>query len=305
MQIQTFILSFFLTSYTFATPLTQSVQPQASQEQQQIHSEFFNPRTQVYFIRFKDISQQVMTLSLKINAFLKQGLAQALVISQSQQQTADEISLVNFEYTELPEETVESYERRKHFGGWVKDKNSGDCFNTRNKVLVRDNIGTLKFKEDNKCSVAEGLWIDPYSGVEMTNAQDEIQIDHMIPMSEAYQSGAHNWSFKQRCLFGNYLGYKNHLLPVYGEENNNKGSQTPEDYMPTLTGYHCQYLKDWLKIKTIWGLHFSPTEVAAIKQRMTEAACKPEEFILTRSELLEQVQFMTENADLCKPYEFQ
>lgn len=254
----------------------------------------YTPRTKVYYIKISKLADQVISIVTSLNSFL----VGSLVKDNNQ-----EMSLLNFEFHENPEVTVEAYVREKHFGGWVKNKKSGDCYNTRNKVLVRENKGVLKLKDSNKCSVESGKWIDPYSGKEMTDAQAEIQIDHMVPLKEAYISGAHKWTFKERCLYGNYLGYRNHLVAVSGEENNQKSASTPEDYMPADKTYYCQYLKDWLAIKSIWGLSLVPEEVKAIKHELESASCDKSTFTITQKELEVQKKFMQENAELCRALE--
>lgn len=252
--------------------------------------QFFTPETKVYYIQIQKISVTLLSIVSNLNDFLS---------NQLQANDKQIMSLLNFEYRENNEVTVESYERIKHFGKWVKDKKSGDCLNTRNKVLVRDNVGIITLKEDNRCSVAEGLWIDPYSEKQMINAQEEIQIDHVVPMHEAYITGAYKWTFKERCLYGNYLGYKNHLLPVSADENNEKSSSRPDTYMPSNKNYHCQYLKNWLTIKSIWGLALAQDEVKAIKELVEESPCDKADFVITKKELEEQARFFETNKNLC------
>lgn len=253
--------------------------------------EVYTLEKSVYYVKLHKIIDQVISIVSSLNMFS---------LDQLMDQKSETLSLLDFEYRENPEMTVESYERVKHFGGWVKNKKSGDCFNSRNKVLVRENIGTIVLKESNKCSVAQGEWVDPYSGRTMTDAQLEIQIDHMVPMKVAYNSGAYKWTFKERCLYGNYLGYRNHLVAVSGDENNEKGSNTPEDYMPSNPNNQCGYLKDWLKIKAFWGLSLTPEEMHSIVKLVAENNCDKALFVVTKAELEEQQAFFKANANLCR-----
>lgn len=248
----------------------------------------------VYYVKIHKAAEKIISIVASANSFLLGNLVTS---------NDETISLLDFDYRQNSATTVEAYDRDKHFGGWVKNKKSGDCFNTRNKVLKRDNIGTIILKPENKCSIAAGEWLDPYSGKTLTDPLIEIQIDHMVPMSEAYASGGHAWTFKERCLYGNYLGYKNHLIPVYGEENNEKSSSRPDQYLPPQKAYHCEYLKDWLKIKTFWGLTLVDEEVAAIKDLVNESGCDKADFVVTKKEIEEQAAFFAKNAELCKDYE--
>lgn len=256
--------------------------------------ELFTPRNKVYYIKIHQIADKIISIVSSLNVFALDNLIKA---------NHEAMSLLDFEYSETPEISVEAYEREHHFGGWVKNKKSGDCFNTRNKVLVRENIGTLALKDENKCSVASGEWIDPYSGNKMTDAMAEIQIDHMVPLREAYVSGAHKWTFKERCLYGNYLGYRNHLVAVSGDENNEKSAKTPDDYMPSNIPYSCEYLKDWLKIKSFWGLSLVPEEVKSIKRLVDEHHCDVSQMVVTKKEIQEQEVFFKANAELCRVYD--
>jgi len=258
--------------------------------------ELYTPRNNVYYIKIHKLADKVISIVSSLDMF---NLANLIAVKN------EAMSLLDFEYHENPEVSVEAYERIHHFGSWVKNKKSGDCFNTRNKVLVRENTGTIVLKESNKCSVATGEWIDVYSGRTMTDAQAEIQIDHMVPLKEAYTSGAFKWTFKERCLYGNYLGYRNHLVAVSGEENNEKSAKTPEDYMPSNPAYQCEYLKDWLKIKSIWGLSLAPEEMKAIRKLVEENNCDKSDFAITKQELEEQESFFKANAELCRVYDNQ
>lgn len=256
--------------------------------------ELYTPRNKVYYIKIHQIADKIISIVSSLNMFLIDNL-----IAQKN----EAMSLLDFEYRENPEVTVEAYEREHHFGGWVKNKKSGDCFNTRNKVLVRENVGTITLKESNKCSVESGEWVDVYSGDTFTDAQADIQIDHMVPLKEAYISGAHKWTFKERCLYGNYLGYRNHLVAVSGAENNEKSAKTPEDYMPSNTAYQCEYLKDWLKIKSYWGLSLVPEEMKSIRKLVEDNNCDKSQFVVTQKELEEQEKFFKANSELCRVYE--
>ena len=191
----------------------------------------------------------------------------------------------------------EAYDRTIHFGGWVKKIVGPDCQSTRAKVLIRDTLVPVTMKENN-CTVATGKWNDHYTMDTFKDAQD-IQIDHMVPMKNAYVSGAYKWTYLQRCLYGNYMGYKNHLIPIFGEENNQKSDHTPIDYMPPNDTYKCTYLKDWLFIKGLWGLTMSVEEASSIKDLIRKYKCDLTKMTITDREIRAQIQFANKNRDLC------
>lgn len=207
------------------------------------------------------------------------------------------INLMNFTHIgdKLPYPD-EAYNRKVHFGTWILDPD-GSCMNTRGKVLVRDTHKTVSFNA-NGCTVSKGEWLDPYTAKTFTAASD-IQIDHLVPLKNAYMTGAHEWDYQKRCLYANYLGNNFHLLSVYGKENLHKSDKSPSGYMPPNANYKCQYLKEWLEVKVIWSLRVTPKEAEAIKNIYTSENCKTNDFLIANSEIKAQRQFMADHADLC------
>lgn len=192
----------------------------------------------------------------------------------------------------------EAYIRKLHFGRWINDPTDDTCMNTRAKVLVRDSEGTVTFRNNRNCVVDMGQWHDPYSGTDQTDSRI-IQIDHMVPLKHAYMSGAYQWDYKTRCLYANYLGYHNHLVPSTARENTSKGDRAPDKYLPSNEGYRCQYVKDWLTIKLIWRLNMTPDEVQAIHQVVTNLNCKVSDFKVSQEDLANQRQYMQDNIEYC------
>ncbi|MGE5086162.1 MAG: HNH endonuclease, partial [Bacillota bacterium] len=97
------------------------------------------------------------------------------------------VSLLKFDHHAEEYGSVgEPYNRKNHFGGWLRDRTDGTCLNTRGKVLVRDSKSPA---EINNCVVSRGEWEEPYSGHVETSAQ-KIQIDHFVTLKNAYISGA-------------------------------------------------------------------------------------------------------------------
>ncbi|MFZ3229478.1 MAG: DUF1524 domain-containing protein [Pseudobdellovibrio sp.] len=210
-------------------------------------------------------------------------------------------SLLNWKHhTRDNDLEVVSYNRINQFGKWVHDKkDSTDCYNTRAKVLIRDSSKTIVFNADNACSVEKGEWVDPYAGKVLTDAKLDIQIDHMVPLKNAYVSGAYAWDYKTRCLYGNYLGANFHLISVAGVENQRKGDKGPDGYMPSNISYTCTYLKNWLTIKTLWNLTMTPDEATAIKKLISSEGCHVEKFVLSEKDILAQRKFAFEHSNLC------
>ena len=94
-----------------------------------------------------------------------------MVLESLNQASAKVYSLLNWttEINEKPE-TAEAYKRKIHFGGWVRNQKEKSCYNTRAKVLMRDTLKPVTFKENN-CTVATGEWHDSYSNEVLNDAQ--------------------------------------------------------------------------------------------------------------------------------------
>ena len=189
------------------------------------------------------------------------------------------------------------YNRDAHFGGWLRDSTNSTCLNTRGKVLVRDSVTNVTYTP-NGCTVDTGAWADPYTARMHTSSKD-IQIDHVVALKNAYMTGAHEWDFKKRCLYGNFLGNPFHLLSVNGKENLKKSDSTPSGYVPPNKAYTCEFIKNWLNIKLIWSLRATPKEQSAIMTIVNDNQCDPRGFIVTAANLKVQRDYIVDNANLC------
>ncbi len=196
------------------------------------------------------------------------------------------------------QEPTERYMRKLHFGRWINDPTDDTCMNTRAKVLVRDSTGTVTYKGGRECVVDNGLWQDPYAGEEVTSSRG-IQIDHMVPLKNAYTSGAWKWDYKTRCLYANYMGFNNHLISSSAHENMSKGDRAPDKYLPPNLSYRCQYIKNWLAVKLIWRLNMTSNEVHAIYEVANNYGCNLDDFKFSKQHLDEQREFINDNLEFC------
>lgn len=181
-------------------------------------------------------------------------------------------------------EAIGKYNRRKHFGGWVRAK-TGSCLNTRALVLVRDaHDNAVQYDRDKPCIVRSGDWDDPYSGREFREAS-ALQIDHVVPLRHAYYAGAYKWAAPKRCHYANFLASSYHLLTVSGHENMSKSDKAPDRYLPPARAYRCAYVGVWMKIKAIWNLDADPDETHAIERTVADFACDARTQTMAQSEL--------------------
>lgn len=181
----------------------------------------------------------------------------------------------------------EKYQRKKHFGTWIRDPSQKTCLNIRGLVLQRDAKGDLRYADNKHCRIIGAHWVDPYTNKHLYSA-DEIQIDHMVPLKNAYISGAWEWDYAKRCAYANFMGNEFHLLPVLGYENSRKGDRSPESYLPPTKEYVCQYIVNWLKIKMIWKLKLGKQEALGIESLVQKYDCDTHNFEITKSSLMDQ-----------------
>ncbi|MFB7787427.1 HNH endonuclease family protein [Streptomyces vinaceus] len=135
---------------------------------------------------------------------------------------------------------------------------SGSC-NTRETVLKRDGVGVVT---DSACAAVSGSWYSEYDGATWTNAAD-LDIDHVVPLAEAWRSGAASWATSKRQQFANDLT-RPQLIAVTDNVNQAKGDQDPGKWLPSRTAYRCTYARMWVEVKQYWGLSMDSGEKSAL-----------------------------------------
>ncbi|MFZ4154022.1 HNH endonuclease family protein [Streptomyces pseudogriseolus] len=146
---------------------------------------------------------------------------------------------------------------RDLFPHWITQ--SGAC-NTRETVLKRDGSGVVT---DSSCAATSGSWYSPYDGATWTAASD-LDIDHLVPLAEAWDSGAGSWTTSRRQAFANDLT-RPQLLAVTDNVNQAKGDQDPATWMPSRTAYRCTYVRAWVQVKYYYDLAVDSAEKSALQ----------------------------------------
>jgi hypothetical protein len=111
--------------------------------------------------------------------------------------------------------------------------------------------------------VVKGRWYSTYDGRTWTNPQD-VDIDHLVALKEAWDSGAKSWSAKNRERFANDLGYSGALIAVTDNVNSAKGASDPAQWLPPRAGARCIYAIRWVKTKYRWRLSINSAERSAL-----------------------------------------
>ncbi|MFC7331301.1 HNH endonuclease family protein [Marinactinospora rubrisoli] len=142
----------------------------------------------------------------------------------------------------------------------------GNC-NAREYVLRRDGDNV---SVGNDCYPTSGSWTSPYDGVR-TSTPSQVQIDHMVPLAEAWRSGADTWSTSQREAFANDIDTPQ-LWAVSGSSNQSKSDQDPAEWLPPSTSIHCTYVRSWINVKYEWNLSVDSAERSAL-QSVLDSRC--------------------------------
>jgi hypothetical protein len=148
---------------------------------------------------------------------------------------------------------------RDYFEHWI-DADSDGC-DTRAEVLIAESQTAATVGAG--CTVTTGQWISWYDGATWTDPAD-VDIDHMVPLQEAWQSGAAAWTAAQRRDYANDLGFAGSLVAVTDNVNQSKGAGDPAEWLPPATGVHCTYAVQWVAVKYRWSLTVDTAEKSAL-----------------------------------------
>lgn len=154
-------------------------------------------------------------------------------------------------------------------GGW--DDHDGDGCNTRQEVLVAE---ARTLADDDEACVPGGTWWSWYDARTLRHASD-VDIDHVVPLAEAHESGGWRWSYARRYAYANDLTLPQTLTAVSAESNRAKGARDPAEWKPSAEGAWCQYAQDWIAVKVYWGLSADIDEVRALRAMLTTCEERP------------------------------
>ena len=162
--------------------------------------------------------------------------------------------------------------KRDNFKHWVGTGNGCD---SRKSVIISEAI--KKPVVEKGCVIKGGEWLSIYDNVKVTEA-GKLDVDHMVPLAEAWDSGAQAWDAKKRELYANDQTDPRHLIAVTGSSNRSKSDQDPSDWMPTNKAYTCEYVANWVSIKVRWSLSIDAKEKAALISNLK--GCKPAKILV-------------------------
>ena len=140
----------------------------------------------------------------------------------------------------------------------------GDCQDARQEALIDESSVAVTFTDNRMCKVASGEWTDPYTG-DVVEDPSKLDVDHMVPLANAHDSGGHAWDADRKAQYANSLNYPGHLIATTASANRSKGRRGPDEWRPPDQAYWCQYAIDWIVIKRDWGLTATEAESAALR----------------------------------------
>jgi len=152
---------------------------------------------------------------------------------------------------------------RTRFPHW---RDTGKNCDVRDSVLHRDGTG-IKLSG---CNVVGGQWESRYDGMVLTDPAG-VDIDHVVPLANAWRSGADEWDDAKRGDFANDLT-RPQLVAVSARSNRAKGDQDPSQWKPANRSYWCQYAADWVTVKHYWRLTVTSAEKAALTDMLEGCA---------------------------------
>jgi hypothetical protein len=148
---------------------------------------------------------------------------------------------------------------RDLFPHWIDV--DGDGCNTRYEVLIAE--ATTTPSVGSSCSLSGGRWYSYYNNTSYTLPSD-LDIDHMVALAEAWDSGARSWTTTRRRSYANDLGDSRALVAVKDTVNQSKGDRDPAEWLPSYTSARCRYVQEWVAVKKRWGLTVDSAEKSTL-----------------------------------------
>jgi len=176
-----------------------------------------------------------------------------------------------------PAETLAGLPRTPAFppGGYNRDlfptwrDLDGDGCDAREQTLLEESVIPPTI-DPATCEVLAGRWWSSYDDVWITDPS-QLDIDHLVPLAEAWRSGAWAWTADQRLAYANDTSNWQTLTAVTATSNRSKSDSDPSEWRPTNSSTWCAYATAWIEVKATWQL--SVDEIEAIRLSEMLATC--------------------------------
>ncbi|MEX5255114.1 excalibur calcium-binding domain-containing protein [Kocuria arenosa] len=163
--------------------------------------------------------------------------------------------------------TMSDYDRESLFGGWIDA--DGDCEDSRNEVLARDLTGITS---TDGCRIDTGTLADPYTGatidfVRGVATSDDVQVDHVVSLGNAWVTGARRLSQADRVALAND---PLNLLAVDGPANGSKSDQEASRWLPPNRAFACEMVAVQIAVKSRYDLWVTAPEKTAMAEVLSD-----------------------------------
>jgi hypothetical protein len=162
----------------------------------------------------------------------------------------------------IQDENLQGYDRSL-FRHWIDADNNG-C-DTRREVLISES--RTKVKVGKKCALSGGTWFSTFDNKTIKGSGTGIDVDHLVPLAEAWRSGAWRWTAEEREYFANDLKDERVLIAVSASSNRSKGDKDPAKWLPKVSKEQiCEYVLSWVAVKLRYSLTTDPIEAEKIRE---------------------------------------
>ncbi|MEV4945518.1 DUF1524 domain-containing protein [Streptomyces sp. NPDC053755] len=167
--------------------------------------------------------------------------------------------------------------RASAFRHWNRGLDPADGCDTRGEVLLEEAVDAPKAGAG--CTLTGGRWTSYYDGQSVTDPA-ALRVDHIVPLGEAWESGASGWSAARREKYANDQGAAATLVAVTARSQKDKAGRDPAEWIPSASSQYCRYAAEWVGTKLRWGLSADKDEVEALKP-LADGPC--EDTVVVRS----------------------
>ena len=162
----------------------------------------------------------------------------------------------------IQDENLQGYDRSL-FRHWIDADNNG-C-DTRREVLISES--RTKVKVGKRCALSGGTWFSTFDNKTIKGSGTGIDVDHLVPLAEAWRSGAWRWTAEEREYFANDLKDERVLIAVSASSNRSKGDKDPAKWLPKVSKEQiCEYVLSWVAVKLRYSLTTDPIEARKIRE---------------------------------------
>ncbi len=152
---------------------------------------------------------------------------------------------------------------RDMFPTWLDFDNNG-C-RARDDILAAQ--AQAPVTKRGVCAIADGTWVSVYDGATLKGPQ-QVEIDHVIPLANAWRSGANEWTAERRAQFANDTSQYGELIVSSSAANRAKADSSPDVWRPSNRASWCGYGQLWLNLKVKWSLNATTAERNALGQML-------------------------------------